>query len=116
MLFVTSVLAAALVTSGAGGSGSGVTGRVVKGPIRPICTSELPCNGPAKGARVTFRRANVVRSTLTGANGRYRIALLPGRYRVTLTVGGLRPPAARTVIVLGGRYAVANFTIDTGIR
>ena len=93
----------------------GLRGLVTRGPVRPVCVASLPCSAPASHVVLTFRRGALVRATRTGADGRYRIDLPPGRYAVTLAPGGLRSSPG-SVVVPRGRIAVANFSIDTGIR
>jgi len=109
------LVAAALAAAPAAGGPSGLRGLVTKGPTKPVCSEGTPCTAPAVGVRLTFRRLGIVRSTVTGRDGRYRILLAPGRYAVALTPGrfGYRPRAA---VVPAGRVGVVDFTLDTGIR
>lgn len=102
----------------AGGSGtSGLKGMVTRGPITPVCQVGRPCSAPAKGVVLVFRRSGDERRTRTDSAGRYRIALAPGMWSVSLTRTGigyrLTPVAVR---VEAGRFRVANLSIDTGIR
>src|SRR5437868_3811256 len=92
------VVALALAAPSAGATASGLTGVVTRGPITPVCRVGVPCSAPAKNELLVFRRGAFSRSTRTGATGRYRILLPPGRYVVTLTPGGMEP-AYRTVVV-----------------
>ena len=54
----------------------------------------------------------------TRADGRYRIALAPGRYAVRTTSPSIfeRRPQPGTVTVPRDRFARVIFTLDTGIR
>jgi len=67
---------------------------------------------------VFVRNGVVVSRVRTNATGRYRLALLPGRYAVRLPgkpgIGRIVKP--QTVRVLRGRYTRVDFSIDTGIR
>jgi hypothetical protein len=93
---------------------SGVRGVVSRGPTMPVCMVGTPCSKPAPGVKLTFVRGAVSRSTTSGADGSYRIALAPGTYRVLVAAKfGYAP---RTVIVPSARVVVKNITIDTGIR
>jgi hypothetical protein len=113
------VLALALVSSAAAASTarSGLRGVVVRAPITPVCVAEKPCSAPVKHAKVTFIRGTVSRSVYTGADGRYRVLLAPGRYTVKIgsTAARFGSKSLRAVVSTG-RITVRNFTIDTGIR
>ena len=107
----------ALAAPAGGVTGSGLYGLVERGPITPVCTAEQPCSKPAPGVTLTFTRGSTVKSAITNALGRYRVALAPGTYSVragaTPRIGrGLEP---RTVVVSAG-WKRQVFSIDTGIR
>jgi len=95
---------------------NGLYGHATIGPLTPVCSVSVPCYGPAKSARIGFvTRGRAVRWTRTDANGDYRIALPPGRYKIKSKIGFgvVKPVAAR---VKAGSYARADLTLDTGIR
>ncbi len=96
--------------------GTGVAGSVRRGPIRPVCVAELPCDGPAPGVlvEVTDRRGVVAR-TRTGADGRFAVFVPPGSYTVAAT-GGVRRVVPVGVVVKAGAFAEMRISIDTGIR
>ena len=105
---------AALVPS-ASAATSGLRGVVVKSPTRPVCRVDEACSAPAAHVTLTFVRGDLTRSVTTDADGRYRILLSPGAYRVEIT--GVRFGFTRTAAVVPrDRVAVRNFSIDTGIR
>jgi len=91
---------------------------VIRSPTTPVCQEGVPCSAPAAGVALVFLRGGLrVASATTSKAGTFRVVLAPGTYVVRL----LRRPAfggspPRTVRVLPGRFAVANFDIDTGIR
>jgi hypothetical protein len=114
---VASALAvAATVTAAA--APSGIRGMVAKSPTRPVCEEDMPCSAPAAGVTFAFLRGGVrVATATTSKAGTYRVMLPPGTYVVRsfrkLMFGSPQP---RTVRVVRGHFAVANFELDTGIR
>ena len=91
---------------------------VTRGPIQPVCRVGESCEAPAARVTLAFSRAgHVVARTRTDADGRYRVALRPGRYAVRTTRTGFeRTVTPARVTVRTGRYARVTFRIDTGIR
>jgi hypothetical protein len=98
-----------------GAQATGVRGLVTRGPITPVCQEGVPCSAPAKHIKITFARAGVAKTVVTGANGRYSILLAPGTYAVRFPSAkfGFRP---RSVVVVAGRMSTRDFSVDTGIR
>jgi hypothetical protein len=95
---------------------SGLYGVVTRGPTKPVCAVSMPCSAPYAKATLVFTRSGMTtRKVITDANGKYRIALPPGRWslRVQGAQFGWTP---RTTTVLRGRYAHMNVDVDTGIR
>jgi len=95
-----------------------LTGIVTRGPITPVCALEQPCDEPAPSVTLLFTRNDTVLGrAVTDQNGRYRIRLPVGAYRVR------RPSATapdrkldpNRVRVYAARTRV-DFSIDTGIR
>ena len=97
---------------------SGLRGVVIRGPIRPVCDDTQPCEEPAPGVVLRFKRdGRVVARVTTGAGGRYRVLLRPGRYAVSTP--NARPSMDLTpklVRVPKGWVARVNFHLDTGIQ
>ena len=90
----------------------------MKSPTKPVCEEDVPCSAPAAGVVLVFVRSGVEAArTRTLPNGSFRVVLAPGAYVVRslrkFPIGGMQP---RTVRVLVGRFTVANFELDTGIR
>jgi hypothetical protein len=110
-------LGAVPAAAGSGEGPSGLRGIVTRGPLMPVCRVDVPCYGPAEVTLVFVRRGREVARTRSRADGRYRIALLPGTYLVRTTKKGvgsaIKPPRA---VVPSGRYASVDFLLDTGIR
>jgi hypothetical protein len=96
---------------------SGLYGQVRRGPITPVCSAEQSCDAPAPGVTLVFSRAGrELGRTVTRKDGTYRIRLAPGVYRVRRSLAGVRPVEPQTARVPSGRFARADFSIDTGIR
>jgi hypothetical protein len=117
------VLAAAVLTSvfaeaGATARASGLSGIVLRGPTKPVCRENEPCEAPVRGLVLRFVRDGVVKAEVkTSRAGRYAVRLRPGRYAVKTAVRrpgmGLTP---RVVRVPRGRIARVDFHLDTGIQ
>jgi hypothetical protein len=99
-------------------SSSGLRGVVIRGPTRPVCRDNEPCEEPARGIVLRFSRNGVVEAEVkTSRSGRYEVRLRPGRYDVKAApvrpVGGLTP---RVVRVPRARIARVDFHLDTGLQ
>ena len=96
---------------------SGLRGLVMQGPTAPVCRADDPCDEPARGVVLLFRRGGeVLAEVKTSKAGRYSVRLRAGSYAVTSPrrVGtGLTPRVAR---VPRGRIARLDFHLDTGIQ
>jgi hypothetical protein len=109
----------AVAAPAAATTGSGLYGKVMRGPVMPVCVAEKPCSGPAAGVRLEFLRNGVaVARAITARDGSYRVALRAGVYVVRTVIRpaigrGLRPSS---VHVLAHKWSRSNFSIDTGIR
>lgn len=112
-------LFAALILSGVsvGQVTSGVSGKVLRGPVSPVCVVARPCQVPASVTLAFGRNGREVARVRSSRAGEYKVALAPGIYSVT---PALRHPLWRispqTVRVRSGSYVHVNFLIDTGIR
>jgi hypothetical protein len=100
------------------GGVSGLRGLVMQGPTRPVCVVDEPCEEPAAGILLQFKRdSKLVAEVKTTRAGRYSVTLRAGSYVVQVRrrpVGaGLSP---RVVRVPRGRIARVDFHLDTGIQ
>jgi hypothetical protein len=95
---------------------SGLYGHATMGPLMPVCRRDVPCRGPAAHVTLLFLRGErIIEGTETDAEGRYGIALKPGRYSIASTIGfGVVEPD--TVTVLHGHFTRVDLSLDTGIR
>ncbi len=103
-------------------SDSGAGGLVLLGPLRPVEQVGGPPNERPYEAAVRIERAgsdDVVATARSGADGRFRVALAPGRYIVVGgTPGSFVPPIARPleITVVAHRFTAVTLRFDTGIR
>jgi hypothetical protein len=104
--------------SAGGATGTGLKGKVMRGPTQPVCRVTEPCEEPARGVRLVFTRAGkVIARATTNQKGWYRVTLRSGRYAVTTqnprVAKNLTPKSAT---VPKDRVKRMDFDIDTGIR
>jgi hypothetical protein len=93
-------------------------GVLERGPTKPVCEADEPCEAPAPGVRLRFLRAGrLVATVVTGRGGAYRVRLPAATYAVRTSARPFgtipTPPTAR---VVAGRSRRIDFLIDTGIR
>jgi Carboxypeptidase regulatory-like domain len=120
ILILAVALTACASNRGSSGSSSGVRGTVLAGPQCPVERAGSPCpDAPVADAEVRAMQGGDVAGTdRTDADGRFEIALPPGRYEMTVHLGsgafGSVKPVDVTVSADG--FATANLSVDTGIR
>jgi hypothetical protein len=118
--FVFILLLSACARAGVGGGGdSGVLGVVQAGPTCPVERVGSPC--PDRPFPGTVRATGLDGATAevnTDDQGRFRLALAPGTYVVTVVTTTGPPPAAepQTVQVKAGSFTQVTINVDTGIR
>jgi hypothetical protein len=100
------------------GVSGGLKGRVMRGPIMPVCRINVPCDEPARGVKLVFSRSGrIVATVITNQRGWYRVPLRPGRYAVRTNRRGFeRKTSPSAATVPSDRFARRDFHIDTGIR
>jgi hypothetical protein len=77
----------------------------------------LPCLRPAVGVLLTFSRAGKDRAHVTtAADGKYRVLLAPGTYRIHVSRKIARRISPSDVIVHASRVSRLTIYLDTGIR
>jgi hypothetical protein len=100
---------------------SGIEGVVLlsptcPGPERP----DRPCpETPYQGSLVIKRVSGEkeIARTETDKNGRFRVALPPGRYVIVNAPGPVYPRIySQAIVVRRGRFTIAKIHADTGMR
>jgi hypothetical protein len=121
-LILSVVLAACAEAGGGSSAGSGIIGKTIvdKGG------SPLPTGGaspfvPLAADIVVYRAgsAEVAATVRSGQDGRFRVELEPGTYRLTAAnIRSAPVPTARPVEVTvgSGRYAEVVIVFDSGVR
>jgi hypothetical protein len=103
-------------------SESGIEGQAVISPVGPGPTREgQPDTAPFQTTLVILSSSDgrEVARVETGSDGRFRVVLPPGTYKVGPPAGtGRRLPRAgqETVTVVSGRFAQVTISFDSGMR
>jgi hypothetical protein len=121
---LTALLPAA--ASSVGSTGTGLYGTVKKGPVKPVCRVDQPCDAPVQLTLVftkTSPEGTVLQPThkwvlRSSEQGKYKIALDPGYYSVrsTVKIGLTKLPRPHAVHVRAGHWDKIDLFFDTGIR
>jgi hypothetical protein len=117
-LLVCSAVACRIGTSPSPPS-SGIQGRVLRGPVTPVCIVDQPCYAPFAATFLVQQRGVTVTVFRSDSGGRFLVHLAPGAY--TVVPGPDAPilsPAsqARSVEVQADSLTSVELTFDTGIR
>jgi hypothetical protein len=104
-------------------SNSGIEGEVLIGPMCPVVQLDQPCPDKPFEASIEIRGQDNHGDHLTirsGKDGRFRVKLAPGKYRLTpISPNPGAPPHApppQSVTVESGRYTHVTIRYDSGIR
>ena len=115
----------ALITGGCG-SGTGpdgvrvrVDGRVVRGPIQPVCQVDTPCDAPFSAGFSVRQAGHAVTHFQSDTDGRFTIRLAPGAYLVIPDADApIFSPTqqARSLTIPDADSTTVELSFDTGIR
>ena len=100
-------------------SDTGLVGTVTRGPIRPVCQVDVPCDEPFGASFRVQQGSRVVASFRSDSQGHFESRLLPGIY---LVVPGSDAPIisptaqAKQVEVGSNGLTTVRLQFDTGIR
>jgi hypothetical protein len=108
-----------LVTGMGGGqdANSGIRGVVLLGPMCPVERIGSPCPDRPFAAVVRVSGPQGEATVRSGSDGRFQIALAPGRY--TLRASGsssIQTSKPVEIRVVSGRWTTATVPVDSGIR
>jgi hypothetical protein len=109
---------AAVAPQGGGSAPTGLEGTAYRGPTRPVCLVDQPCNAPFSAGFEVWQDKRVVARFRSDSAGHFLIHLSPGTYTVVpdSSVGILIRSQAQEVAVGPSGLTHVEFEFDTGIR
>jgi len=120
VLFILPLLCA---TTGCGApaapSDTMLVGTVVRGPVRPVCQVDVPCDAPFSAGFTVQQGGRVAASFRSDAQGHFDVLVAPGRYVVVPNPDApLMSPSAQAKDVIVGPSGATTVLLhfDTGIR
>jgi hypothetical protein len=126
MRYLLVAIALAAIACGGGspapvGSGSGIAGRALAGPVCPVERPADPACAPrpVAGAVVIVSGADSaeIATAQTADDGRYEVSIPPGRYTVEgAPVEGLLGNPTSVEVEVGDGVTIVDLKYDTGIR
>ena len=104
-------------------SNGGIEGKVVMGPMCPVERIDRPCPDKPFEASIEIQNQDNQdnhRRIRSGKDGRFRVDLTPGKYKLTPMAPNPgappRPPGPQSVTVESGKYTQVTIKYDSGIR
>ena len=117
------VAAAVLTAAGCGAttptSTTGLTGTVLRGPVAPVCTVNVPCTAPFSAGFTVNTNGSVVAHFRSDGDGHFTVMVPPAVYQVIPDADAplLEPTLqAKTVTVQGAGLTSVTLEFDTGLR
>jgi hypothetical protein len=108
--------------TGSTGGDSGISGLVTLGPLCPVERADSPCPDRPIAAQIQVKDASgdVVTTVSSGDDGRFTVALAPGRY----VLQGLAPTPGKPFPIAGSvsatvrphQFTEVTVPFDSGIR
>jgi hypothetical protein len=98
---------------------TGLEGHVIRGPMQPVCVSDLPCEEPFAATFHVKQQGAKVSEFSSGADGYFVVFLEPGEYEIVPAAEAPLPDPesqVRPVRVGATGLTRAEFSFDTGIR
>lgn len=97
-------------------SDTGLTGTVLRGPVTPVCTQNVPCDAPFAASFTVQQNGRRIAQFRSDGDGHFTVSLDPGAYVVVPDPDAPVMPQAKDVDV--GPVGLTSVTLhfDTGIR
>jgi hypothetical protein len=98
---------------------TGLTGTVLRGPVTPVCRTDVPCDAPFSASFVVLSRGRQVTQFESDATGHFTVWIAPGTYEIApRSDAPVISPATqiKTVDVGDSGLTTVTLTFDTGIR
>ena len=92
---------------------------MLAGPQCPVAIAGSPCpDKPFPGTVIATLVSGGSAQVKTDDQGKFRLALEPGTYVVSLVLSSTGPPTVKPVpvMVVQGQFAQVTVSVDTGIR
>jgi hypothetical protein len=112
-------LLSACGSPGTPSSATGLTGTVVRSPVTPVCTVNVPCSAPFSAGFTVDHNGTPVAHFRSDTAGHFTVVLAPGTYRVVPDADApvISPTSqVKTVTVGGTGLTPVMLEFDTGIR
>jgi hypothetical protein len=96
-----------------------LVGTVMRGPVRPVCQVDVPCDAPFSAGFTVQQAGRVAASFRSDAQGHFEVPVAPGRYVVVPNPDApLMSPSAQAKDVIVGPSGPTTVLLhfDTGIR
>jgi hypothetical protein len=107
------------MTTGPVATSSGVQGRVLRGPVTPVCVVGVPCDAPFAASFSVRQDGRTVATFRSDSTGAFLVWLPAGTYLIVPDAGApIIDPGAqgKSVVVRPGAITTVELTFDTGIR
>lgn len=116
--------AVAIMAAACGGPTSttpttGLAGTVVRGPVTPVCSVNVPCSAPFSAGFTVDGNGTAVAHFRSDDSGHFTVMLVPGVYQVVPDADAplLAPTSqVKTVTVQESGLTMVTLEFDTGIR
>lgn len=98
---------------------TGLSGVVLRGPTRPVCQVDIPCDAPFSASFTIEQSGRRVATFHSGVNGEFTVSLAPGDYTVVPDADApIVSPQSQTkaVQVRPSGFTSVQLEFDTGIR
>ena len=98
---------------------TGLQGRVLRGPVQPVCREGEPCDEPFSAGFTVQRGRRTVGTFATGVDGRFAVRLSPGTYGIIPDADAplMQPEFQRRDVTVGSDGVTeVEVVFDTGIR